>query len=71
MEKTLECPICLDWLKVPIRTLTCSHNFCQNCIEDHLRIGGSERQVPAISVHYTKLTHSLKILVNALSILSN
>ena len=33
MEEELECPLCLEFFTSPVRTTTCGHNFCQNCLE--------------------------------------
>ena len=29
----VECSVCLETLKAPIRVLSCGHSFCHQCIE--------------------------------------
>ena len=41
MERSLFCPICLNELKDPLRTLKCKHVFCGYCIKKWLQVKAS------------------------------
>ncbi|XP_077316782.1 zinc-binding protein A33-like [Lithobates pipiens] len=48
MEEDVKCSICLNLYTGPV-TLTCGHNFCQECIETHLdtkETNGEEHSCP-------------------------
>jgi len=36
-SKDIECPICFERLKKPIKVLACGHSFCNECISRHCR----------------------------------
>ena len=42
-ETDVECTICLETLRKPIRMLSCGHNFCHECIESIYRPGEQNR----------------------------
>ena len=31
----IECPICFEPFKTPIKVLECGHSFCGHCIEEY------------------------------------
>ncbi|KAI1299346.1 Breast cancer type 1 susceptibility -like protein [Halotydeus destructor] len=37
MKKTVECPICFDYLDSPVKG-NCDHHFCLKCIEKHIDV---------------------------------
>lgn len=45
MDVTI-CPICMDTLQNP-RCISCSHTFCQNCLQDHIETSCQEKDFPA------------------------
>nr|XP_019924372.2 uncharacterized protein LOC105331996 [Crassostrea gigas] len=40
------CPICMDTLQNP-RCVSCSHTFCQNCLQDHIETSCQGKDFPA------------------------
>ena len=38
MEEELNCPVCLDYFKSPVRITPCGHNYCQACLTGMLAI---------------------------------
>lgn len=40
------CPICMDTLQNP-RCISCSHTFCQNCLQDHIETSCQGKDFPA------------------------
>ena len=39
----VECTICLETLKKPIRMLTCGHNLCHKCLQGLLECSQPKR----------------------------
>ena len=47
-QNQLECPVCIETLKPPVKILGCGHSFCRSCIERVCRSAEQSRLVVCV-----------------------
>jgi len=58
LEQHLECPVCLEKLKKPVKILPCLHSFCQTCLQS-ISQNKNKYSCPLCRIEYSSPIESL------------